>query len=125
MVFKTDYCLMQVKSISECSKGNILQYFCPSLSYNVSLRSLFCLFLSGCLRQVLLYYTFQRVNNKGTDYIVRYACWFLSLLFYLHATKLGFPMLRPKNSSIDYIYTQQKVKEISENHGIEEEQEKL
>ena len=27
MVFKTDYCLMQVKSIAECSKWSILQYF--------------------------------------------------------------------------------------------------
>ena len=26
-VFKTDYRLMQVKSIAECSKGSILQYF--------------------------------------------------------------------------------------------------
>ena len=40
LVFKTDYCLMQVKSIAECS---------------MSLISLFCLFLSGCLRHVLLY----------------------------------------------------------------------
>ena len=46
LVFKTDYCLMQVKSIAECSKGSILQYFQPSLSYYLSLRSLFCLFLS-------------------------------------------------------------------------------
>ena len=49
--FKTDYRLMQVKSFAECSKG-ILQYFGPSLSYRLSLRSLFCLFLSGHLRQV-------------------------------------------------------------------------
>ena len=33
--FKTDYCLMQVKSIAECSKGSILQYFRPSLGYHV------------------------------------------------------------------------------------------
>ena len=46
---------MQVKSIAECSKGSILQYFRPSLSYHLSLRSLFCLLLSGRLRQVLLY----------------------------------------------------------------------
>ena len=46
---------MQVKSIAECSKGSILQYFCPSLSYHLSLRSVFCLFLSGRLRQVFLY----------------------------------------------------------------------
>ena len=48
---KTDYCLMQVKNIAE----SILQYFWTSLSYHLSLRSLFCLFLSGRLRQVLLY----------------------------------------------------------------------
>ena len=46
---------MQVKSIAECSKGSILQYFRPSLSYHVSLRPLFCLFLGGDLRQVSLY----------------------------------------------------------------------
>ena len=36
-------------------KGSILQYFRPSLSYHLSLRSLFCLFLSGRFTQVLLY----------------------------------------------------------------------
>ena len=34
---------------------SILQYFQPSLSYHLSLRPLFCLFLSGRLRQILLY----------------------------------------------------------------------
>ena len=37
---------MEVKSIAECSNGSIQQYFRPSLSYHLSLRSLFCLFLS-------------------------------------------------------------------------------
>ena len=41
---RTDYRLMQVKSIVECS-----------LSYHFSLRSLFCLFLSGRFTQVFLY----------------------------------------------------------------------
>ena len=54
LVFNTNYCLMQVKSIAECSMGSILQYFRPSLSYHLSLRSLFCLFLSGHFTQVLL-----------------------------------------------------------------------
>ena len=54
LVFKPNYRLMQVKSIAECSKGSILQYFWSSLSYVSSFRSLFCLFLSGRLRQVLL-----------------------------------------------------------------------
>ena len=34
---------------------SILQYFRPSSSYHLSLRPLFCLFLSGCLKQVFLY----------------------------------------------------------------------
>ena len=49
---------MQVKSVAECSKGSILQYFWASLSYHLLLRPLFCVFLSGCLRQVLLYINF-------------------------------------------------------------------
>ena len=52
LVFKTNYRLMQVKSIAECSKGSILQYIQPSLKYQLSLRSLFCLFLSGGFTQV-------------------------------------------------------------------------
>ena len=56
LVFNTDYPLMQDKSIAECSKGSTLQYLRSSLSYHLSLRSLFCLFLSGRLRQVLLYH---------------------------------------------------------------------
>ena len=55
LVFKTNYRLMQVKSIAECSPCNILQYVLPSFSYHLSLRSMFCLFLSGHVRQVLLY----------------------------------------------------------------------
>ena len=47
LVFKTDYRSMQVTSIAECSKGSILQYFLPSLSYRLSLRPLFCLFFIG------------------------------------------------------------------------------
>ena len=60
LIFKTDYRLMQVKSIAECSKGRILQYFRPSLSYYLSLRSLFCLFLSDRLSQVLQYMPLPR-----------------------------------------------------------------
>ena len=53
---------MQVKSIAVCSKGSILQYFRLSLSYQLLLRSLFCLFLSGCFTQVLLY-TYSLFNH--------------------------------------------------------------
>ena len=53
---------MQVKSIAEYSKGSILQYFLPSLSYHLSLRSLlFYLFLSGRFTQVLLYVAIFKV----------------------------------------------------------------
>ena len=44
MVFKTNYHLMQVKSIA--------QYFRPALRYQLILRSLFRLFLSGHFTQV-------------------------------------------------------------------------
>ena len=49
-VFKTNYPLMQVKSIAECSKGSI-QYFRPWLSFHFPLRSFF-LFLHGRFTQV-------------------------------------------------------------------------
>ena len=52
---KINYRLMQVKSIAECSKGSILQYFRTSLSYRLSLRSLFCPFLSGHFTHVRFY----------------------------------------------------------------------
>ena len=51
LAFKNNFRLMQVKSIAECSKGSILQYFRPSLGYHLSLRSLFCLFLSGFIHR--------------------------------------------------------------------------
>ena len=51
---------MHVKNIAECSgtgqkycrmlQWSILQYFRPALSYHLSFRTLFCLFLSGRLR---------------------------------------------------------------------------
>ena len=55
VIFKTNYRLMQVKSLQNAPMGAFCNTFYPSLSYHLSLRSLFCLFLSGCLRQVLLY----------------------------------------------------------------------
>ena len=65
MVFKTEYRLIQVKSIAECSKGSILQYFRSSLSYQLSLRPLFCLFLCGRFTQVLL-----KKNASQTVYVL-------------------------------------------------------
>ena len=43
---------------------SILQYFLPSLSYHLSLSPLFCLLLSGRLRQVLLYHPLYHVSQK-------------------------------------------------------------
>ena len=63
---------MQDKSIAECSKKSILLYFRPSLSYHLSLRPLFCLFLSGRLGQVFLYFkvlqTLKLILNKSWPY---------------------------------------------------------
>ena len=42
---------MQVKSIAECSKGSILQYVRTSLSYHLSLRSLFSFFWVAVLHR--------------------------------------------------------------------------
>ena len=52
--------LMKVESIAECSKGSILQYFWPALSNNRSWKTILVFFLSGRLRQVLLYTISQR-----------------------------------------------------------------
>ena len=45
---------MKVESIAECS-WSILQYFWPVLSHNRSWKQILDFFLSGRLRQVLLY----------------------------------------------------------------------
>ena len=63
-------------------QGSILQYFRPALSYHLSLRPSFYLFLSGRLRQVWLY-----VLVTKSFYIV---CWYIfssveCIYFYIHA----------------------------------------
>ena len=47
--------LMKVESIVEYSPWSILQYFWPALSDNRYRKPIFVFFLSGPLRQVLLY----------------------------------------------------------------------
>ena len=102
LVFKTDYRLMQVKSIAECSKGSILQYFRPSLSYHLPLRPLFCIFLSGSLRQVLLYSTMSQIRNVT---VKRNMC-FLNLCIlmdlYIDTTSMGLPIVYLKGSQVDF-----------------------
>ena len=74
---------MQVKSIAECSKGSILQYFQPSISYHLSLRSLFCLFLSGRFTHVFLYVPKSHVlahlvqHKKNGTYCIGVMCIFI------------------------------------------------
>ena len=53
--FQDQLSLNAVQKYCRMLKGSILQYFRPSLSYHLSLRSLFCLFFSGRFTQVLLY----------------------------------------------------------------------
>ena len=68
LVFNTDYRLMQVKSIAECSKrafcNTLILWTFIKLPLILSLRPLFCLFLSGRLRQVLLYIKRKRMYFK-------------------------------------------------------------
>ena len=58
---------MQVKSIVECSHWSILQYFRPSLSYHLSLRSLISLFLSDRFTQLSLKSVYVLANSLDPD----------------------------------------------------------
>ena len=76
LVFMTDYRLMQVKSIAECSKGSNLHFFWPPLSYHLSLRSVFCLFFDWPLKTGLLY-----INSSSSCLFQTYSmdCYFRQL----------------------------------------------
>ena len=65
-ILMTNFSLMKVKSIAECSNGSILQYFWPALSNNWAWKPILVFFLSGRLRQVLLYI-------KNLPYIPKYS----------------------------------------------------
>ena len=75
---------MQVKSIAECFKGGILQYLWPSLSYHLSLGSLYCLFLSGHFTQVLLYSINLDKPSSGAPGLKKWLHidWFLGILLF-------------------------------------------
>ena len=71
---KTNYRLMQVKSIAECSKGSILQSFWPSLSYHFLTSSFFCLFdrlLTTCFTVLtnFMYFLFCGVHRLAIRWI--------------------------------------------------------
>ena len=88
LVFKNNYHLMQVKSIAECSKGSILQYFQPSLSHHLSLRSLFCLFLSSRFTQVLLYCTYATLSQQHESSMAHTYCDRCSMIATVYAAML-------------------------------------
>ena len=52
---------------------SILQFFQPSLNCHLSLRSLFCLFVSGCFTQVLLY-IYQSCRYLSVFYYAQSIC---------------------------------------------------
>ena len=63
---------------------SILQHFRPSLSYHLSLRPLFCLILSGPLRQVLLYMEAQ-IQPFSSCPLDSFTCILALSLMNLHA----------------------------------------
>ena len=71
---------MQVKSIAECSKGSILQYYRPSLSYHFPLRPLFCLFISSCLNTG---FAVLSLNLLYHVYIESSECVSITFIFFL------------------------------------------
>ena len=62
-------------------QGSIVQYFRPALIYHLSLRFLFCLFLSDHLRQVLLYYANYSLLNLKRSKIESHKLLLLIVLF--------------------------------------------
>ena len=98
LFFNTDYRLMQVKSIAECSNGSILQYFQPALSCTFPFIPLFWLFLSGRLRQVLLYIdisSFQIQHVIVRPRVLQY----IVLSIFKWPLKTGFTVYRYKQFS--------------------------
>ena len=76
LFFNTDYHLMQVKSIAECSMESILQFFWPSIRHHWSLRALFCLFLSSRFRQFYcmpIYVCFKILHHCSLEIVTLYS----------------------------------------------------
>ena len=61
--------LCRAKVLQNAPKGGILQYFRPSLSYQLSLRSLFCLLSSGRLHYKLVHVFFQAATEYAEKHI--------------------------------------------------------
>ena len=62
MGFQDQLSLNAGKKYCRMLQESILQYFQPSLSYYLSLRPLFCPFLRGRLRQVLLFVLHKKMK---------------------------------------------------------------
>ena len=67
---------MQVKGIADCSKGSILHYFRPSLSYHLSLISLFVHFEWPLKTGFTVY---QNMKISPIDLRVHKNCLYLTL----------------------------------------------
>ena len=89
--FQDQSSLKQVESIAECSKGSILQYFRPSLSYHVSLRSLFCRFRVAVLYRFTIT-DLSTVSNSNATFSYYHS---FDILMYL--LKLIFEIWRLKD----------------------------
>ena len=55
---------MKVENIAKCSHWSILQYFSPALGNNRPENPLLVFFLSGRLRQILLYTSLVKIKLK-------------------------------------------------------------
>ena len=90
MVLMENGSLMKVEGIAECSPWSILQYLWPALSDNRYWKPILVFFLSGHLRQVLLYSFFwklvqdqlasDKVSWSGSKFQLQHTC--SGLLFY-------------------------------------------
>ena len=70
MIFNTEYRVMQVKSLAECSPWSILLYFRPSLSYHFRIKTFVLYILNDSLRQVLLkFISFGMDGSRGGKWI--------------------------------------------------------
>ena len=83
-VFQDQLSLKAGQNYCRMLQESILQYFRPSLSYHLSLRPFLCLFLSGPIRQGLLYIL---ISGVGETWSFLYMCLDLSAISHFHICK--------------------------------------
>ena len=89
LAFNADNRLMQVKGIAECPNGSIMQYFRPSLSYHLTLRSFLSIFewplkagfTVHCLAHPLN--VIQPIESSYTTHRIKLHCTKLIMCMYL------------------------------------------